>query len=117
MVNRTVIGAHYGTRDWIMQRVTAVVMALYVLLLLGLALWQPQLNYEGWQALFANSAFKLFTFVFLVALFLHAWVGMRDILMDYVKATGVRLTLEVAVIGALVAYTGWAIQILWGVVK
>ena len=55
MVNRHVIGAHYGTRDWLMQRVTAVVMALYVLLLLALALWHPQVNYETWQALFAEN--------------------------------------------------------------
>ena len=117
MVNRHVIGAHYGTRDWLMQRVTAVVMALYVLLLLALALWHPQVNYEAWQALFANAPFKLFTFLFLISVFLHAWVGMRDILMDYVKPTGMRLTLEVLVIGALIVYTGWAIHILWGVAK
>jgi succinate dehydrogenase / fumarate reductase membrane anchor subunit len=117
MVRRHVIGAHYGTRDFLMQRVTAVVMVLYVLLLLGLALTHPGVQYQDWQALFAHNAFKLFTFLFLVSVFLHAWVGMRDILMDYVKPTGVRLTLEVVVIAVLVAYTGWAIQILWGVAK
>jgi succinate dehydrogenase / fumarate reductase membrane anchor subunit len=58
---------------------------------------------------------KLATFVFLVSLFLHAWIGMRDILMDYIKPTGVRLGLQVVVVLALVAYAGWALQILWSV--
>ena len=58
---------------------------------------------------------KLATFLFLVSLFLHAWIGMRDILMDYIKPTGVRLGLETAVAVALVAYAGWAVQILWSV--
>ena len=50
----------------------------------------------------------------MMAMFLHAWVGMRDIIMDYIRPTAIRLTLEVAVIVALLAYTGWAISILWG---
>jgi succinate dehydrogenase / fumarate reductase membrane anchor subunit len=44
---------------------------------------------------------------------LHAWVGMRDILMDYIKPTGLRLALEVLVILVLVGCAGWAVQILW----
>lgn len=117
MVNRPVIGAHYGTRDWLMQRVSALLMVCYVLFLLGLAVFHPHLDYETWQALFANEAFKLLTFLFLISLFLHAWVGMRDIYMDYLKPTGLRLAFEVLTIAALVAYTGWAIHILWGVLK
>ena len=49
------------------------------------------------------------------ALAYHAWVGMRDILMDYVKPVGMRLALEVAVGGVLIAYLVWSAQILWGV--
>ena len=90
---------------------------LVKLILFGLALAYPQVSYESWQALFANSTFKLLTFLFLVSVFLHAWVGMRDILMDYLKPVAIRLTCEVLVIGALIVYTGWAIQILWGVAK
>jgi succinate dehydrogenase / fumarate reductase membrane anchor subunit len=54
------------------------------------------------------------TLLFLFALFLHAWVGVRNIFMDYIKDTGVRLILYVLVIVALVAYGVWAVQILWG---
>jgi succinate dehydrogenase / fumarate reductase membrane anchor subunit len=114
MVRREAVGAHYGLRDWLMQRITAVAVAIYLGLLLGILLFTPGMDLAGWQALLASQPFKLATFVALISVFLHSWVGMRDIIMDYIRPTAVRLALEVAVIGALLLYTGWAIQILWG---
>ncbi len=114
MAKRESIGAHYGLSDWLMQRITAVVITLYVLLLLGILLFKPGLDLATWRDLFGRTSFKLATFAALVSVFLHAWVGMRDIIMDYVRPTGIRLALEVLVIGALVVYTGWSIDILWG---
>ena len=108
------VGAHYGLRDWLSQRVTAVVMTLYTALLLGIVLWHGGLDHATWKALFAGNPFRVATFLFMVSLFVHAWVGVRNILMDYAKPAGVRLALEVIVICALVAYAGWTIQILWG---
>jgi succinate dehydrogenase / fumarate reductase, membrane anchor subunit len=83
-------------------------------LLLGVLLFTPGMDLAAWRALFSGLPFKLATFVALISVFLHAWVGMRDIIMDYIRSTAVRLALEVVVIGALLVYTGWAIQILWG---
>jgi succinate dehydrogenase / fumarate reductase membrane anchor subunit len=108
------VGAHYGWRDWLSQRVTAIVMALYTLLILGVVLWHGGLDYEVWKAVFANAAFRLATFVFMIAVLYHAWVGVRNIAMDYVKPAGIRLTVLVATICALIAYAGWTIQVLWG---
>ena len=118
MVNLTqkhAVGAHYGLRDWLAQRVTAVVMIGYTLLVAGIVLWQGGLDQATWRAVYAHQGFKLASFLFMVSLFWHAWVGVRNILMDYVKPIGVRLALQVAVIGTLVAYAGWTIQILWGI--
>jgi succinate dehydrogenase / fumarate reductase membrane anchor subunit len=115
MVKRIVVGAHYGLRDWLAQRVSAVYMALYAVLFAVLLLVVRPAHFVAWRGLFASQAMKLATFLFLVSLFLHAWIGMRDILMDYVKPTGVRLALEVVVIALLLAYAGWSIQILWSV--
>jgi len=112
--NRIVVGAHYGWRDWLVQRVTAVMMGLYTILVLGLLLWFGGLDFASWKATFGNEAFRIATFVFMVALFWHAWVGVRNILMDYVKPIVVRLTLQVLVIGVLVGYAGWTLQVLWG---
>ncbi|MBK6337792.1 MAG: succinate dehydrogenase, hydrophobic membrane anchor protein [Betaproteobacteria bacterium] len=115
VTRRQAVGAHYGLKDWLLQRVTAVLMALYTLLLLAVALWNGGFDYGLWQALFAHAAFKLATFLFMVSLLYHAWIGVRDIFMDYVKPVGVRLTLQVAAAAVLVAYLGWTIQLLWGI--
>jgi succinate dehydrogenase / fumarate reductase, membrane anchor subunit len=108
------VGAHYGLRDWLSQRVTAIVITLYTALVLGIVLWNGGVDYALWKALFAGNAFRVATFLFMASLLWHAWVGVRNILMDYVKPAGVRLTLEIVVICALVAYGGWTIAILWG---
>ena len=114
MVNRVVTGAHYVLRDWLIQRISAVVMAVYGLALGGWLLWQPYLDYQIWTGLFANLAVRTFTLLFLLSLFYHAWIGVRDIVMDYVKPAGVRLVIHVLVILALIVYTIWSVQILWG---
>jgi succinate dehydrogenase / fumarate reductase, membrane anchor subunit len=114
---RVVVGAHYGWRDWLVQRVSAVVMALYTLLFLGLLLWNGGLEYAAWKAVFANQLFRLATFVFMLSLLWHAWVGVRNIAMDYIKPVGVRLAFDVLVISLLAGYAGWTIQILWGGVQ
>jgi succinate dehydrogenase / fumarate reductase, membrane anchor subunit len=115
VTRRQAVGAHYGLKDWLVQRVTAVVMALYTLLLLAIALWNGSFDHALWRALFANGAFKLASFLFMVALLYHAWIGVRDIYMDYIKPVGVRLALQAVTVAVLVAYLGWTIQLLWGV--
>lgn len=115
MVTRVVTGAHYGLKDWLAQRITAVVMGVYMIWMLGVLFIGPPNDFAAWRGLFAHGGVKAFTFVFLVSLFWHAWIGVRDILMDYIKPTGLRLMLEVLVIVALVGYAGWSIQILWSI--
>lgn len=115
MVKRAPVGAHYGLRDWLVQRVTAVVMAAYAVLMLITILVQRPGNYEVWLGLFSHQWFRLASLLFLLSVFWHAWIGVRDILMDYVKATGVRLAAEVVVVLLLVAYSLWSIQILWSI--
>src|SRR3954466_1624857 len=113
MVNRIVTGAHYGLRDWLAQRVTAVIMAVYTLIMLIVIARRSPLTFESWKGLFAQGWMRVATLLFAVSLAWHAWVGMRDILMDYVKPTGLRLTLEVGTLVFLAGYLGWTIQILW----
>lgn len=114
MVSRTVVGAHYGLRDWLIQRVTAVVMALYSVVLVGYLLGQGHIDYDVWTSLFSSQLVRTFSLLFLLSVFYHAWIGMRDIVMDYVKPASVRLVIHSLVILALLLYTIWSIQILWG---
>ena len=110
---RQTVGAHYGWKDWLVQRVTAVVMVLYTLWMLAVTLYNGGIDHALWQALFANGAFRITTLLFGLALLWHAWIGMRDIWMDYIKPTAVRLALEVMTFVVLVAYAAWLAQILW----
>lgn len=111
---RVVVGAHYGTRDWLAQRVTAVLIALLTfIVLLQLVFSSGPIGYETWAGIFASQWMKVLTFSVLVGLFFHAWVGVRDIWMDYVKPAGLRLVLHVFTIVWLVGCMGWAIQVLW----
>ena len=112
---RLVVGAGYGVRDWLAQRVTAVLMVVYTAVLLICFLTGSNFSYEGWAGLFAQQWFKLFSAVTLFGLFYHAWVGMRDIWMDYVKAVGLRLTLQIITLGWLVGCAVRSVQILWSV--
>ncbi|MES2354152.1 MAG: succinate dehydrogenase, hydrophobic membrane anchor protein [Pseudomonadota bacterium] len=113
MVNRTVVGAHYGLKDWLIQRVTAVLIVVYTFIVAGLLFTRLPLDYDGWRSLFVPQWFRIITLMFLLAVFWHAWIGMRDILMDYIKPTGIRLGLQVLVVLALVAYSFWSMMILW----
>jgi succinate dehydrogenase / fumarate reductase membrane anchor subunit len=110
---RLVVGAHYGFRDWLSQRVTAVLMALFTLVLIVQLLFGAKLGWLRWSQIFAPQWMKALTFVAIVALAWHAWVGVRDVWMDYVKPVGVRLALQVATIAWLVGCLGWAVQVLW----
>lgn len=112
---RLVVGAHYGLRDWMAQRATAVVMAIYTVILLVCFLSAQNFSYEGWAGLFAHQWFKIATFVTIIALIYHVWVGVRDTLMDYIKPVGIKMVLQVATLVWLIGCAGWAAQILWRV--
>jgi len=111
---KTPVGAHYGTGDWLLQRLTAVVMGCYtVLLVIALAMHRPT-SYSAWRATFDETWFQVGTMLFVAALLYHAWVGMRDILMDYIKPTSIRLGAQFAVGFVLLFYLVWTAAILWG---
>ena len=108
------VGAHYGLGDWLLQRLTAVVMALYTLGLAACLLWHAPAAYADWKAIFSGTFARVTTMLFFAALLYHAWIGMRDIFMDYLKSTGLRLALQTAAVIVLLLYLIWAASILWG---
>ena len=114
MVDRKLAGAHYGLRDWAAQRITAVIMIVYAavffLFLIGMAGAQ---DYSQWQAFFGKTWVKVFTQTTLFALLFHAWVGIRDLRMDYIKPFGLRLTLHCATIVWLVMCAVYSFKVIW----
>jgi succinate dehydrogenase / fumarate reductase membrane anchor subunit len=111
---RIVVGAHYGLRDWLAQRVTGLLMALFTVVLLAQVLFSKgPMGYDKWSGIFSSQWMKTLTFCVIIALLYHAWVGMREIFMDYVKPVYLRLALQVFSIVWLVGCAGWGIQVLW----
>ena len=116
---RLVVGAHYGVGDFMVQRITAVILAVYTVILLVGILIMPGFTYEGWRALFTFKlgAFPLgqvlATLAFL-SLCWHAWIGVRDIWMDYVKPVSLRLGLQVLTILWLIGSLVYFAVIIWG---
>lgn len=113
MVNRVLVGAHYGLKDWVIQRATAIIMAIYTVIFFAVMVVVAPDSFAAWRGIFASGLMKFATFLFFVSLFYHAWIGVRDIWMDYIKPDGLRLLLMIATAAALVGYAGWAAQILW----
>ncbi|MDD0809501.1 succinate dehydrogenase, hydrophobic membrane anchor protein [Curvibacter sp. RS43] len=111
---RIVVGAHYGLRDWLAQRVTAGLMALFTVILLAQVIFSSgPIGYDKWAGIFSTQWMKALTFAVIIALLYHVWIGVRDIWMDYVKPVSIRLSLQIFSIVWLVACAGWAIQVLW----
>ena len=111
---RIVTGAGYGFRDWLAQRVTAALMALFTVVLLAQVIFTSgPMAYEAWAGIFASQWMKVLTFSVILSLLYHAWIGIRDIWMDYIKPLGLRLFLHVASLVWLIGCAGWAVQALW----
>lgn len=117
---RLVVGAHYGLKEWVAQRITAVIMAVYTIGLFLAVLFTPDLDYAKWVGFFNFTVLsfplgKILVLLAILSLCYHAYIGIRDIWMDYVKPTGIRLTLQVFTALWLLGAAGYAADILWRV--
>ncbi|NKB31694.1 MAG: succinate dehydrogenase, hydrophobic membrane anchor protein [Pseudomonadales bacterium] len=110
-----------GLSDWIIQRVSAVLLAAYTLCILGNLLMNPDLDYQSWRALFDSNVMRVFSLITLAALCAHAWIGMWIVSTDYMTslqfgkaATFIRLIFQVGIVLIVAVYLIWGIQIFWG---
>lgn len=103
-----------GVADFLIQRVTAVIMLAYVVFMLGFFLTTPDLNYVTWKGLFSGTAMRVFTLFTLVSIAAHAWIGMWSVVTDYIKCSRLRLALLLVIILGLLAFVAWAVMLLWG---
>ena len=111
---RIAVGAHYGIRDWLAQRVTAVLMVLFTVLVLARVVFSKgPIGYDLWAGIFSPQWMRALTFTVIISLLYHVWVGMRNVFMDYIKPATLRLCLQMFTIVWLVACAGWGIQVLW----
>ena len=103
-----------GLADWLMQRVTAVIMLAYTLCILGFFLTGSDVDFVTWKAMFQGTAMRIFSLLALLTIAAHAWIGMWTVATDYIKPTGIRVIYHLVVILALFAFVVWGVQVLWG---
>ncbi|MEJ2043225.1 MAG: succinate dehydrogenase, hydrophobic membrane anchor protein [Reinekea sp.] len=79
-----------GLLDWLVQRVSAVVLGSYALFMFGYLLFAGDIDYSQWHSLFSHLLFKLYTLAAMLSLVAHIWVGLWTVATDYLKNTWVR---------------------------
>ncbi|QFU00905.1 Succinate dehydrogenase hydrophobic membrane anchor subunit [Halomonas sp. THAF5a] len=103
-----------GLSDWLLQRVSAVILALYSLFIVGFLLFSPGLDYAAWSGLFAQTWMRIFSLLAFISLAAHAWVGLWTVTTDYLKPTGIRIGAQLIIILAIFVFLVWGITVLWG---
>ncbi|SEK95109.1 succinate dehydrogenase, hydrophobic membrane anchor protein [Halomonas daqiaonensis] len=103
-----------GLSDWLLQRVSAIVLALYTLFIVGFLLLSSGLDYAAWSGLFSQTWMRIFSLLAFISLAAHAWIGLWTVTTDYLKSTGVRLAVQLIIILAIFVFLVWGITVLWG---
>ena len=110
-----------GLSDWLVQRVSGVVLTVYLLVIAAYLLFTPEVDYASWKELHSGLCIRLLTVFAVLSLAAHAWIGMWGVLTDYVtvrlmgpKATPLRVFLQLGMIAVIFVYVVWTVAILWG---
>ncbi|MCL2897419.1 succinate dehydrogenase membrane anchor subunit [Brenneria tiliae] len=111
--NASALGRN-GVQDWLLIRASAIVIVLYVIYLLGFIIAVGEMTYPVWRDFFAMALTKVFTLLTLFSILVHAWIGMWQVLTDYIKPLALRLTLQLAIVVALLVYVIYGTIVVWG---
>lgn len=110
-----------GVSDWLVQRVTAIVLLAYVVFIAFVVLTSPDMQYQEWKGLFEQTWVRVFSMAAILSLAMHSWIGLWSVATDYLterllgpKGNVLRLLFQAAAAIVLFTYVVWGIQILWG---
>jgi len=115
MVNNAASVGRNGVHDFILLRASAVILGLYTIFLLGFFVINSNVTFETWQAFFASMSVKIFTVLALISLLVHAWIGVWQVLSDYIKPAFLRGALQFVLSITLLAYFAAGLSTVWGV--
>lgn len=108
-----------GLSDWLLQRVTAVILLSWIICVGSTLL--GGVDYASWKAMFELTSMRIFSLLAILSLAVHAWIGMWAVFTDYVterllgpKGHAIRFCLQILCILTIFVYVVWGIQILWG---
>lgn len=109
-----------GLTDFIIQRVSAVILAVYTVWVTAFLLTNPGLDYASWVAFHAATGMRFFNTLTVLAIAAHAWIGMWTVGTDYIRehyfgkrATVFRFIYMAICVGGLFVFVAWALQIFW----
>ena len=103
-----------GLRDWLLQRATAIVIAAYVVIVIGFMMCNSPMTFSVWQHFFQCSLVRMFSILFLFSLAIHAWIGVWTVTTDYLNCACIRLLVQGAFACMLFLCLIWGVDIFWG---
>ena len=115
MVTNAATLGRSGVHDFILLRASAIVLALYSVFMMCFFICTPEVTYEAWSGLFANIGMKIFTILAVFAVLIHAWIGIWQVLTDYVKNAKLRGLLQFLFTITLFVYVAAVLLTVWGV--
>jgi succinate dehydrogenase / fumarate reductase membrane anchor subunit len=104
-----------GVHDFLLIRATAIIMTLYTLYMVGYFTFSGEITYADWSAFFGSTFTKAFTMLALTSVLIHGWIGLWQVLTDYVKCAKLRGGLQLVVVAVLLGYFFSGLFVLWGV--
>ena len=121
MVTQITNMSRNGVSDWVIQRISALVLAAYTLCITAFVVLNPDISYVQWSAFFNNTGMQIFSMMALLSTCAHAWIGMWTIGSDYLQehtlggsATRLRFIYQIGCLLVILAYLLWGVNILWG---
>lgn len=112
---KSVLGvSHAGLRDWVIQRITALILTIGFIGLFYFFYKHPQMTFYDWQHLFSSISIKVFTLLFMLSFAFHSWIGIWTVITDYVYPAGLRFVLHVIIFLSLLTMCIWTLLMLWG---
>ena len=111
-----------GLSNWMLQRVSALIMTAYLIFMVAYFFVNPSPSYDQWLSLHSTLAMRIFSLLTILSIATHAWIGVWCVLTDYItvrligpKATPIRMFLQLAMIAVILFYVVWTVDILWGI--
>jgi len=111
-----------GVFDWVVQRASAALLAIYTVGIIGFLIAHPNLEFETWRSLFSSQIMRIFSMVTLLFLCGHMWVGMWTVITDYLTplqlgsyAKPIQSLCQVGIISLIIFYAIWGTIVFWSI--
>lgn len=102
-----------GLRSWMLQRITAIYIALFLIYSLVFIAIESPMRYSVWRHWIGGPVMNAMLGLFALSLFVHAWIGVKDIILDYVKPVSLRILLLSIIACTLISMAIWMLRILF----